>query len=35
LHQRFVFSLNWSPEDFKEVTNDVGAMVAAGELDLF
>ena len=35
LHQRFVFSLAWSPEDFKEVTDDVGAMVEAGELDLF
>jgi hypothetical protein len=35
LHQRFVFSLSWSPEDFKEVTDDVGAMVEAGELDLF
>jgi hypothetical protein len=35
LHQRFVFSLSWSPEDFREVTNDVGAMVEAGELDLF
>ncbi|HZZ11394.1 MAG TPA: chemotaxis protein CheX [Paraburkholderia sp.] len=35
LHQRFVFSLNWSPQDFREVTHDVGAMVEAGELDLF
>jgi hypothetical protein len=35
LHQRFVFSLNWSPEDFREVSGDVGAMVEAGELDLF
>jgi hypothetical protein len=35
LHQTFVFSLSWSPEDFKEVTDDVGAMVEAGELDLF
>jgi hypothetical protein len=35
LHQRFVFSLSWSPEDFREVTDDVGAMVEAGELDLF
>jgi hypothetical protein len=32
LYQRFVFSLNWSPEDIKEVTDDVGAMVEAGEL---
>jgi hypothetical protein len=35
LHQRFVFSLSWSPEDFKESTEDVDAMVEAGELDLF
>ncbi|RDK02065.1 chemotaxis protein CheX [Paraburkholderia lacunae] len=35
LHQRFVFSLSWSPEDFKEVEEDVGAMVDAGELELF
>jgi hypothetical protein len=35
LHQRFIFSLSWSPEDFKEVVHDVGAMVEAGELDLF
>ena len=35
LHQRFVFNLSWSPEDFREVANDVGAMVEAGELDLF
>jgi hypothetical protein len=35
LHQRFVFSLSWSPEDFREVTRDVGEMVEAGELDLF
>ncbi|MFM0198901.1 chemotaxis protein CheX [Paraburkholderia fungorum] len=35
LYQRFVFSLSWSPEDFKEVNDDVGAMVEAGELDLF
>jgi hypothetical protein len=35
LHQRFIFSLSWSPEDFKEIVHDVGAMVEAGELDLF
>jgi hypothetical protein len=35
LHQRFVFNLSWSPEDFSEVTKDVGAVVDAGELDLF
>ncbi len=33
--QRFIFSLNWSPEDFSESTGDVDALVEAGELDLF
>jgi CheY-specific phosphatase CheX len=33
--QRFIFNLSWSPEDFKESTGDVEALVAAGELDLF
>jgi CheY-specific phosphatase CheX len=33
--QRFIFNLSWSPEDFKESTDDVDALVAAGELDLF
>ncbi len=35
LHQRFVFSLSWSPEDFREVTEQAGTTVEAGELDLF
>ncbi|MFT4506782.1 chemotaxis protein CheX [Caballeronia sp. 15711] len=35
LHQRFIFNLSWSPEDFSEVTKDIGAVVEAGELDLF
>lgn len=35
LHQRFIFNLSWSPEDFSEVTRDIGAVVEAGELDLF
>ncbi|GAB3626679.1 chemotaxis protein CheX [Pandoraea terrae] len=35
LHQRFVFSLSWSPEDFKELSSDADAMVDAGELELF
>lgn len=33
--QRFVFSLNWQPEDFAETTQAVDAMVESGELDLF
>ncbi|WP_206997760.1 chemotaxis protein CheX [Trinickia mobilis] len=35
LDQRFIFSLTWSPEDFKENIGDVDALVEAGELDLF
>jgi len=33
--QRFIFNLSWSPEDFREGTGDVDALVEAGELDLF
>ncbi|WP_233830053.1 chemotaxis protein CheX [Paraburkholderia sp. ZP32-5] len=33
--QRFVFSLNWSPEDFSENTVDIDDLVESGELDLF
>jgi hypothetical protein len=35
LDQRFVFSLSWSPEDFRETVHDVGPMVESGELELF
>lgn len=35
LDQRFVFSLSWSPEDFRESVQDVGPMVESGELELF
>ena len=35
IHQRFIFSLSWSPEDFAEIQDDVDSMVEAGELDLF
>lgn len=35
LYQRFIFNLNWSPEDFKEVQRDVEALVDSGELELF
>ena len=34
LHQRFAFSLSWSPEDFQEF-EQTGETVGAGELDLF
>lgn len=35
LYQRFIFNLNWSPEDFKEVVHDVEGLVDSGELELF
>jgi hypothetical protein len=35
IDQRFVFSLNWSPEDFSENTVDIDDLVESGELDLF
>ncbi|WP_070107888.1 chemotaxis protein CheX [Burkholderia plantarii] len=35
LHQRFVFSLQWSPESFDDHAQAVGEMVDAGELDWF
>jgi len=35
IDQRFVFSLNWSPEDFCENTVDIDDLVESGELDLF
>ncbi|MEX3632863.1 chemotaxis protein CheX [Paraburkholderia sp. BR14320] len=35
IDQRFVFNLNWSPEDFSENTVDVDDLVESGELDLF
>jgi hypothetical protein len=34
-YQRFVFNLNWSPEDFQEIVNDAQQLVEAGELELF
>jgi Chemotaxis phosphatase CheX len=33
--QRFVFNLNWSPEDFREVAPESTGLIASGELDLF
>ncbi|MEW6341078.1 MAG: chemotaxis protein CheX [Paraburkholderia sp.] len=35
LHQRFAFSLSWSPEDFQEFEQSADDSVGAGELDLF
>lgn len=35
LYQRFIFNLNWSPENFKEVAHEVEALVDSGELELF
>jgi len=35
IHERFVFNLNWSPEDFHENEASVDALVATGELELF
>jgi len=33
--QRFVFNLNWSPEDFRENEVNVDSLVDSGELELF
>jgi hypothetical protein len=35
LHARFIFNLNWSPEEFKEITHDAVDLVESGELELF
>ncbi len=35
IYQRFIFNLNWSPEDFKEIAHDVEELVDSGELELF
>lgn len=35
IFQRFVFNLNWSPEDFRVVLHAGDSLVAAGELELF
>jgi hypothetical protein len=35
LYARFIFNLNWSPEDFKEITPDIANLVDSGELELF
>jgi Chemotaxis phosphatase CheX len=35
LYARFIFNLNWSPEDFKEIAQDGADLVDSGELELF
>ena len=35
IYQKFVFNLNWSPEDFSENLISVQDLVESGELDLF
>ncbi len=35
LYQKFIFNLNWSPEDFKEISHAAEGFVDSGELELF
>jgi hypothetical protein len=35
LYERFVFNLDWSPDDFREFPLDVAGLVDSGELELF
>ncbi len=35
IYQRFVFNLNWTPEDFKEILVSTEELVDSGELELF
>ena len=35
LFARFVFNLSWSPEDFREIPQEVAGLVDSGELELF
>jgi CheY-specific phosphatase CheX len=35
LDERFIFNLNWTPEDFQEITQDSVDCVQCGELQLF
>jgi hypothetical protein len=35
LYERFIFNLNWSPDDFKEIAPDTADLVDSGELELF
>lgn len=35
IYQRFAFNLQWSPENFKEVEQEVAQMIDSGELEMF
>ena len=35
LYQRFIFNLNWSPEDFREIEHNMDELVDSGELEFF
>jgi hypothetical protein len=35
LYARFIFNLNWSPEDFQEIIPDAGGLVESGAIELF
>lgn len=35
LYERFAFNLEWSPEDFQEIAQDVTGLVESGEIELF
>jgi hypothetical protein len=35
LYERFIFNLNWSPEEFREIHHEVASLVDSGELELF
>ncbi len=34
-HQRFIFNLTWTPEEFREIVHDDATMIDAGALELF
>jgi CheY-specific phosphatase CheX len=35
LYARFIFNLSWSPEDFREITQDPSSLTESGALELF
>ena len=35
IYQRFIFNLNWSPDNFSENESSVESLVASGEIDFF
>jgi len=35
LYARYVFNLSWSPDDFREIPQDITGLVDSGELELF